>query len=92
MIDDNSLTVYVPYRDNADLLNRLLKGDVNSDDFKRLQRFSVGLPVQRIDDLMPLGAEQVGERTFILTNQASYNDDIGLDLENHWLEEDLILG
>lgn len=91
MIDDNSLTVYVPYGDNADLLDRLQKGDVNNFDYKALQRYSISLPIHQVDILKQLGAEQLGERTFLLTNTANYNKDIGLDLENHWLEEDLIL-
>lgn len=91
MIDDISLTVYVPYGDNADLLDRLRKGEVNNDDYKRLQRYSISLPQHLLDTLIQLGAEQLGERTFILTDSVNYNKDIGLDLENHWLEEDLIL-
>lgn len=92
MIDDNTLTLYVPYASGKGLLKKLIHGEYTADLLRRLQRFSVNLPIGRRKDLEQLGAIKFSECVYILPDDnCNYADDIGVRLENKWLEETLII-
>ncbi len=92
MIDDNSLTVYVPYSEEGEALTEQLRnGEYSANLMRKLQRYSVTVPIGRHDDIERMGALKLSDYIYVLPDCSNYDDNTGLVFENKWLDDDLIL-
>lgn len=92
MIDDNSLTVYVPYSEDGEILTELLRnGEYSAQIMRKLQRYSVNVPIGRRDDIERMGTIKLSDYIYVLPDCSNYDDNTGLVFDNKWLEDDLIL-
>lgn len=91
MMDDNNLTVYVPYNTGAHLLERLKKREYSLSLLRQLQRYSVNIPLGKRNDLEKMGAVKFSDYIYVLQDGSNYDDNVGLEMQNKWLEDDLII-
>lgn len=92
MIDDNTLTVYVPYSEEGEKLTEELRsGDYSVPLMRKLQRFSVNVPISKRDDIERMGVLKLSDYTYVLPDCSNYDNSTGLVFENKWLDDDLIL-
>ena len=81
MIDDDSMTVYIPYADGAALCQELLSGHASRELYRRAGRYSVSIyrghyeALLSAGDVQPLDAESA-----VLVNPALYSAETGLSL------------
>ncbi|MDY5219277.1 MAG: CRISPR-associated helicase Cas3' [Eubacteriales bacterium] len=81
MIDDDCMTVYIPYEDGAALCRELLSGHASRELYRRAGRYSVSIyrghyeALLSAGDVQPLDAESA-----ILVNPALYSAETGLSL------------
>lgn len=92
MIDDNTLTVYVPYSEEGEeLTEELRSGDYSVPLMRKLQRFSVNVPISKRDDIERMGVLKLSDYTYVLPDCSNYDNSTGLVFENKWLDDNLIL-
>lgn len=92
MIDDNSLTVYVPYSEDGEALTEQLRnGEYSAQLMRKLQRYSVNVPIGRRDDLERMGTLKLSDYIYVLLDCSNYDDNTGLVFDNKWIDSDLIL-
>lgn len=91
LIDDNTLTVYVPYGSGEALIERLIAGDYSSALLRSLQRYTVSIPPGRREEIERLGTIRLSDNVYALQDLSNYDDDTGLCFANRWLEDDLII-
>lgn len=92
MIDDNTLTIYVPYSEEGEKLTRQLRnGEYSAQLLRKLQRYSVNVPIGRREDIERMGALKLSDYIYVLPDCSNYDNNIGLVFENKWLDDDLIL-
>ena len=81
MIDDDCMTVYIPYEDGAALCRELLSGYASRELYRRAGRYSVSIyhghyeALLSAGDVQPLDAESA-----VLVNPALYSAETGLSL------------
>ena len=81
MIDDDSMTVYIPLGDGEELCARLLSGHAGREIYRKSGRYSVGIYRNHYQALLSAGDVQpLDEESGILTNPALYSMDTGLSL------------
>ena len=91
LIDDNTTSVIVNWKDSAALVELLIKEGFSYSLIKALAQYSVNVRNQDLKKLNAAGAiEEVLEGVFFVRDTGFYDDYIGLNTENHWLEESLI--
>lgn len=82
IIEDDSVPVFVPWEDaGRELLKELLASDYPAGMAMRLQRFSVGVPVWKIDEYKKAGAVEELEPFLVLRDdgcRSFYREDVGL--------------
>jgi CRISPR-associated endonuclease/helicase Cas3 len=92
MIDDNSLTIYVPYSDEGELLTEQLRnGQYSPGLLRKLQRYSVNVPLSLREDVERMGAIKVDDVVYMLPDCSNYNSKTGLVLDNKWIDANLII-
>lgn len=92
MIDDNMLTIYVPYSKKGEsLIEQLRNGEYSTGLLRQLQRYSVNVPIGRRDDVERMGALKLADYVYVLPDCSNYDDNVGLVFDNKWLDDDLIL-
>lgn len=92
MIDDNTLTVYVPYSEEGERLKEELRqGEYTAQLMRKLQRFSVNVPISKRDDIERMGVLKLSDYTYVLPDCSNYDNSTGLVFENKWLDDDLII-
>lgn len=91
LIPDDTVTVFVPYEHGADLIAELRQGNIYPWLFRKLQRYSVALPLYQRESLAAMGAIQLGENLYYLPDSINYDDITGLVLENNYLNKELII-
>lgn len=92
LIDDNTVSVIVNWKNSMELVERLIKESVSYSLMKALSQFSVNVRKKDFDKLKDAGAiEEVLEGIFVIREVAFYDNQIGLVTDNHWLEESLIV-
>lgn len=92
MIDDNTLTIYVPYSDNGRaLIEALMEGSYSQRLLRKLQRFSVNVPINRREEVERMGTVKLSDNVYVLTDSSNYNKKTGLTFENPWLDNELII-
>lgn len=92
MIDDSSLTIYVPYTEEGESLTFQLKnGEYSSQLLRKLQRYSVNVPISKRDDIERLGALKLSDYIYVLPDCSNYDENLGLVFDNKWLDNDIII-
>lgn len=92
LIDDNTTSVIVNWKNSLDLVERLKKEGVTYTLMKALSQYSVNVRNNDLKKLMDAGAvEEVLEGVYVVSDSKFYDKEIGLVTENHWLEESLIV-
>ena len=91
LIDDQAISIYVPYGKGAQLVEELKHRQITSTLLRQLQRFCVSIPVYQEKLLAPIGAVQINEGLYYLPDCSNYDEDTGLVFENQYLEKELIL-
>ncbi|MBO7083450.1 MAG: CRISPR-associated helicase Cas3' [Bacteroidales bacterium] len=92
LIDDNTTSVIVNWKNSMELLERLKNEGVSYSLMKALSQFSVNVRDGDKDKLKKAGAiEEVLEGVYVIRDQSFYSKEVGLVTDNHWLEESLIV-
>ena len=92
LIDDNTTSVIVNWKNSMELVEQLIKDDVSYSLMKALSQFSVNVRERDLKKLYEAGAlEEVLEGIFVIREASFYDKEIGLVTDNHWLEESLIV-
>ena len=87
-ITDAGVTVYVNYGNSAELIERLKTDGPSYDLLKRLSQYSVCIRDVDFKNLQTGGLlEEVLEVYYYIHYREQYKDNLGLVMENHWLEE-----
>ena len=92
LIDDNTTSVIINWKNSMDLVEQLRREGPNYRLMKALAQFSVNVRDNDLKKLLATGAvEELFEGVFVISDKGFYDDQVGLVLENHWLEESLIV-
>ena len=92
LIDDNTVSVIVNWKNSMDLVERLLNEGPSYSLMKALSQFSVNVRNGDMKKLTEAGAiEEVLEGIYAIRDQSFYSNEVGLVTDNHWLEESLIV-
>ena len=92
LIDDQSMSVFISWRDSINLYHRLLSEGPSYQLLKQVAQYSVSIRRRDFDKLKSVGAiDEPFENIYVITNPAFYHDDVGLAIENQWLEETYII-
>jgi len=92
LIDDNTVSIIVNWKDSMDLVERLLEEGPSYSLMKALSQFSVNVRNGDMKKLVEAGAiEEVLEGIYVIRDQSFYSNEVGLVTDNHWLEESLIV-
>ena len=92
LIDDNTISVIVNWKDSMSLVERLLDEGVSYSLMKALSQFSVNVRETDRKKLNEAEAiEEILENIFVIRDSSFYNKEVGLVVNNHWLEESLIV-
>lgn len=92
LIDDNTTSVIVNWKDSMSLVERLLDEGVSYSLMKALSQFSVNVRETDRKKLNEAGAiEEILENIFVIRDSSFYNKEVGLVVNNHWLDESLIV-
>ena len=91
LIDSKGYSVVVHYGESDVLMNRLKKGDCESSLFRRLNRYVVQLNERDFKAFLAVGMIEQVQGFFYLSDSTQYHPRVGLKLDNHWINETLIL-
>ena len=92
LIDDNTTSVIVNWKNSMDLVERLKNEGVTYTLTKALSQYSVNVRNNELKKLTDAGAiEEVLEGIYVVSDPLFYDKKIGLVTDNHWLEESLII-
>lgn len=92
LIDDNTTSVIVNWEDSMSLVEKLLNEGISYSLMKALSQFSVNIRETDRKKLNEAGAiEEILENIFVIRNSSFYDEKVGLVVNNHWLEESLIV-
>lgn len=92
LIDDNTVSVIVNWKNSMDLVERLLDEGLSYSLMKALSQFSVNVRSGDMKKLAEAGAiEEVLEGIYVIRDRSFYSNEVGLVTDNHWLEESLIV-
>lgn len=91
LIDDNTTSVIVNWKDSALLVDELSSKGFSYSLMKELAQYSVNVRERDLKKLYEAGAvEGLLEGILFIRDTGFYDDYVGLNTENHWLEEPLI--
>ena len=92
LIDDDSVNVIVNWGNSMELVEELKDSGYTYILMKRLAMYSVGVHRSDFNKLIKIGVvEEVLEGIYVLADTAQYDSSTGLSLDNHWLEEILMI-
>ncbi len=82
LIDNAALTVYIPYREGTELIERLQSGERSKALFRKLGQYGVSVYEQHFSTLDEVGdLERLPDNTAILLNTSLYSEETGLSLK-----------
>lgn len=82
LIETDTRTVYIPWRDGAALIERLRAGERTRALFRALGQYGVNIYLPHFEALDRAGAlELLEDGSGILTDPALYSEDMGLAME-----------
>lgn len=93
LIDDTTTAVVVNYGNEAErLINQLQRDGYSYQIMKQLAQYSVSVRGRDLLKLNEAGAiEKVYDNVLFVRDTGFYDNNIGLKMDNHWLEESLII-
>lgn len=91
LIEETGKTVVVNMEDSLELVEKLKIEGMSYPLMRRLSQYSVNIHERDFLELKSYGAiDEVCEGIYVVNDRAQYDNDIGLRLGNHWMEEILI--
>lgn len=92
LIDDDCMNVIVNWENSMELVEKLKESGCTYSLMKQLAKYTVGVHRSDFDKLIGYGAiEEVLEGVYVLADRAQYDRNTGLSLDNHWMEELLMI-
>ena len=92
LIEETGKTVYVNMDDSLELVERLKNDGITYSLMKQLSQYSVNIHERDFLKLLSYGAiEEVIEGIYVVNDRAQYDENIGLRLDNHWMNEILTI-
>lgn len=92
LIEETGKTVYVNMDDSLELVERLKNDGITYSLMKQLSQYSVNIHERDFLKLLSYGAiEDVIEGIYVVNDRAQYDENIGLRLDNHWMNEILTI-
>ena len=92
LIEETGKTVYVNMDDSLELVERLKSDGITYSLMKQLSQYSVNIHERDFLKLWSYGAiEEVIEGIYVVNDRAQYDENIGLRLDNHWMNEILTI-
>lgn len=88
LIDDTSINVIVNWGNSMELVEQLRNSGCTYSLMKQLAQFTIGVRSNDFEKLKSYGVvEEILEGIYVLTYREQYDENTGLRLDNHWLEE-----
>ena len=92
LIEEAGTTVYVNMDDSLEWVERLKSDGITYSLMKQLSQYSVSIHERDFQKLLSYGAiEEVIEGIYVVNDRAQYDENIGLRLDNHWMNEILTI-
>ena len=92
LIEEVGKTVVVNMGDSMELIEQLKSGGITYSLMKQLSPYSVNIHDRDFQKLLSYGAiEEVIEGIYVAGDRAQYDENIGLRLDNHWMNEILTI-
>ena len=92
LIEETGTTVYVNMDDSLELVERLKNDGITYSLMKKLSQYSVNIHERDFLKLLSYGAiDEVIEGIYVVNDRAQYDENIGLRLDNHWMNEILTI-
>ena len=92
LIEEAGKTVYVNMDDSLELVERLKSDGITYSLMKQLSQYSVNIHERDFQKLLGYGAiEEVIDGIYVVNDRAQYDENIGLRLDNHWMNEILTI-
>ena len=92
LIEETGKTVYVNMDNSLELVERLKNDGITYSLMKQLSQYSVNIHERDFLKLWSYGAiEEVIEGIYVVNDRAHYDENIGLRLDNHWMNEILTI-
>lgn len=92
LIEDDCINVIVNWKDGMELVEKLKEEGCSYLLMKQLSKYTVGVRRSDFKVLVQSGLiEEIIEGIYILPDRAQYDANTGLSLENHWMEEILMI-
>lgn len=93
LIDDTTTSVVINYGDEVEqLISQLKEYGYSYHLMKQLAQYSISVRDKDLSKLMKAGVvEEIYDNILFIRDTKFYDENIGLKLENHWLEESLII-
>lgn len=91
LIDSKGSSVIVKYGESESLMNRLKRGEFDPMLFHKLNRYAVNLNEPNFKEFLGAGMIEEVQGMYYLSDSAQYDLKVGLKLNNHWIDETLIL-
>lgn len=94
LIEDNGKSIVINYKDSMELIDRLKREDITYSLIKQLAQYSVNIHERDFRKLLSYGAiEEIREGLdiYVVNDRAQYDENIGLRLDNHWMNELLMV-
>ena len=92
LIEEAGKTVYVNMDNSLELVERLKNDGITYSLMKQLSQYSVNIHERDFLKLWSYGAiEEVIEGIYVVNDRAQYDENIGLRLDNHWMNEILTI-
>lgn len=90
-IDDNSIQVVVNWRDADKIIEKYKAHGTSYRLMKELGQYSVSLSKHDFKVLMEAGSVQEVGNIYFLSDPLAYDNEIGVKVDNHWLNENIII-
>ena len=92
LIEEAGTTVYVNMDNSLELVERLKSDGITYSLMKQLSQYGVNIHERDFQKLWSYGAiEEVIEGIYVVNDRAQYDENIGLRLDNHWMNEILTI-
>ena len=92
LIDDNNQNIIVNWKDSTKWIAQLKEYGCTYPLMKKLAQYTVSIHQSDFNRLNEYGAiNEIIEGIYVLSDSAQYDNDTGVSLENHWMDETLMV-
>ena len=92
LIEDDGVNVIVNWEDSMEFIKQLKEFGYSYSLMKKLTQYTVSVHKSDFIKLIEYGLlEEIIEGIYVLYDRAQYNEETGLSLDNHWMEEILMI-